>query len=222
MKKIFASAAITLFAANSIACGMHSKEKQSVKPFENYYGVISGGYSSSLKVKGEYDNEKMGSKAIIGLGVKTDICENIKLGLNLEYRPAYKAKLDRSVSGITNIVSGKFDIMPLMLTGSYEFAKLNNMFTPYVDAGVGVARVKSKGLYRFASGVHYAKKTSYNFAYSAGLGTMVDIDKNMRMGLGYKFSDFGSSNSPFSNFSFPHKAKNLKTHDFLASLEVKF
>jgi len=228
MKKLLVTVcAAAAFAFNANAGGEANSRSSSVAPFDNFYAVVSGGYSKSMNLKGDFGKEDMGNSAIIGLGVKTDICENMKAGLNFEYRPSYKVKATKTEGSDTLINKDKYEISNLMLTGSYDITALDTFFTPYVEVGVGAARVKSpKGSVTIVGGSsgQTSNKTKTNFAYNAGLGAKFKIADNMNFGLGYKYSNFGKfeNKATISSTKFNINAKRLHSNDFLASLEYKF
>ncbi|MEQ9115464.1 MAG: outer membrane beta-barrel protein [Rickettsiales bacterium] len=226
MKKLIVTACVAALAMNANAGGAPSKaakRSSSVAPFENFYGVVTGGYSKSMKVKGDFGGEDMGDSAIMGLGVKTDVCKDMKVGLNFEYRPSYKINETTS----SDVTKDKYKIGSLMLTGSYDISALKTFFTPYIEVGAGAARINSpSGSYSIVGGSTNStdSKTKTNFAYSAGLGAKFELDKNFNLGVGYKYSNFGKfeNSVTISGTKYPMNAKRLHTNDFIASLEYKF
>lgn len=227
MKKLLVTVCAAAFAFNANAGGEPNKMQSAASPFENFYATVSGGYSKSMNLKGDFGKKDMGSSAIIGLGLKTDIYENLKAGFNFEYRPSYEAKSTTVEDGTSISIKEKYKISSLMLTGSYDITALDTFFTPYVEVGVGAARVKSpKGSYTIIGGASGASsdKTKTNFAYSAGLGAKFKVSENVNFGLGYKYSSFGKFNNYalISGLKETMNAKKLHSNDLIASLEYKF
>lgn len=79
---------------------------------------------------------------------------------------------------------------------SFSFSEL---WQPYFNGGIGVSSNHAYG-YKETPRIFgafpmepYENDTTYNFAYSLGLGLMCVVSKQFALGLGYQFSDFGKA-----------------------------
>ncbi len=228
-KKLLITSAIASFAVSAAADGKSATQSTgaSISAFENIYVTGTAGYSKSMDLKGDFGKNNMKNSAILGLGVKTDVCDKAKVGLAFEYRPGYKANattLDED--GESDNHNGKFKVMSLMLTGSYDIYNYEDFITPYVEAGLGFARVKT-GPINYSSAYtafSFKSKAIYNPAYSLGLGARFKLDENASLSVGYKFSDFGKTKRQTTIFNdeLEHLGKaKLRSNDLLLTLEYK-
>lgn len=65
---------------------------------------------------------------------------------------------------------------------------------PYVLAGIGVSLNKAYGFKQsLGNDLSFANKTKTAFAYKIGTGLDFQVVKNLRLGVGYRFANLGSS-----------------------------
>lgn len=77
----------------------------------------------------------------------------------------------------------------------YQFKEI---YHPYVLLGLGAAFNKASG---YSTNVppfltftrQYQNNTQTSFAYNVGMGVDVDIQEHLRLGVGYRFADFGQA-----------------------------
>ena len=91
-------------------------------------------------------------------------------------------KAEKTVAG-TNASIENNSIM----FNTYIDIPTNTLFTPYIGFGSGIAIVRAKDPEINLS------KTNANFAWQAGVGTAVEVTKNIAVDLGYRYVDNGSS-----------------------------
>jgi outer membrane autotransporter protein len=67
-------------------------------------------------------------------------------------------------------------------------------FTPYVGAGLGYAHLKAK-----ANGDVYGSESADNLAWQLGAGVSYAATDNISVDLGYRYTDYGSLTSKYSD-----------------------
>jgi opacity protein-like surface antigen len=226
-KKVFqviAASALISVSSFAIACADETANSP--------YGIIEGGYSkSATKTKGGYAvAKKLKSSSVMGLGLGYKVGENVRSDITFNYRPDFKYK------GATGSWSGKQKIKAynFMLNGFYDFANMGG-FTPYIGAGIGMARIHSGTFTQTdASGIYYTSgKTKTNFAYQATVGGYFKLADGVDFNVGYRYVDLGKFNTKHAERDVTvngvttdktvNVAKgNLKAHEFLAGLKFSF
>jgi len=205
------------------------------------YGAVA---QDSYYVKGEVgvtmpqkvDKQKLKKSAIFGIegGYKMD--ENFRFGLGLNFANGMKFKDDGPLK------DAKVKSLILETNAYYDIADFNG-FTPYLTAGVGVARNKlssattvSDGAIKgtaiptgFTGGNAFAvsgssttsgssskslKKTG--FAWNVGFGGMYNIDPEFGVDLAYRYRDLGKVKIA------KDVSKKLKSHNVTVGVVYKF
>jgi opacity protein-like surface antigen len=146
-------------------------------------------------VDGGSDNKSLGGGT---LGYGLDFAKKgINVRTELELGFSSKASYNESYSDEDgkNDVSLKFEKQYLLLNGYYDFRN-STPFTPFIGAGIGLARVKaSLGLgYADSEGSFSLSqsKSKVNFVYQVGAGASYEASENISLDLGYRFVDYGS------------------------------
>lgn len=88
--------------------------------------------------------------------------------------------------------SSKFSVKNnSLMWNTYLDIPTNTPVTPYIGAGIGVARLKAtvKNSDEESDNI---SKSSTNFAWQVGAGTAVEVTKNIAIDLGYRYVDNGS------------------------------
>jgi len=160
-------------------------------------GSVSGNIFNNLKANGETLKSKFSPSVALGIGVYT--FDNFRTDLTYEYyiNPSFHhTSTNHPEHG--NIKSKmKLKLATLMANFSLDLFELyqNKIF---LHAGLGVA--KHKTTYH-ATGtnaegesvdVNLSNRTSYNFAYSLGMGIYFPLTHGVNIEAAYAFKDFGS------------------------------
>ena len=138
---------------------------------------------------------------------------NIQLGLGYYQPGIYHAK-GTLTQGPAIIGSGAPDIdassqypyrynikTQQLLVESKLLFTTHNIFHPYITAGIGAG---FNNVYGFSADItpvdttltnHFNSANTTSFSYRVGFGIDVDLTKQVRLGLGYRFADFGSTKS---------------------------
>lgn len=87
-------------------------------------------------------------------------------------------------------------LMQLLLEGKLLMT-IAEIYHPYLFGGAGLSFVKgssySTSVPPFLTFTRmYANNTNTNFSYSVGAGLDIELDSTFRIGVGYRFSDYGS------------------------------
>jgi opacity protein-like surface antigen len=115
----------------------------------------------------------------------------------------------------------------LMLLGKALY-QIRDRYHPYVMLGLGASFNNS---YHFSTGAprqltftrDFNNHLNTAFTYSAGLGVDVDVAENMRVGLGYRFADFGQSNLGSSSINnVPVSGQISQSHLYVNQVLAEF
>lgn len=117
----------------------------------------------------------------------------------------------------------------LMLNHYYDFATINDKFTPYIMAGAGVSRPKSKNMNtHFIISNDYDSvtitepttiKASNSFAYQIGFGVDMKVAKNINMDFGIRHVEYGKVTMIEEDYT--TKAR-LKSNEVIVGLKYHF
>lgn len=117
-------------------------------------------------------NKRLHTSPSYGVGVGYKFDQNVRADVNLKL---LNSKLSSSkVKSKVGFVNGYYDF------------KNDSIFTPYVTAGVGIAKntVKGNGL---------TTKSRTNFAWNAGLGSKINMTSNIDLDVSYKYAGLGKA-----------------------------
>jgi opacity protein-like surface antigen len=159
----------------------------------------------SYKYGDEHDSTFGGALAI---GYDFNNKTNIPVRAELEY--AYRSDAEK----------GSFEArtQTLMLNGFYDFRN-TTAFVPYIGGGIGISSVKAK----ISSDVISASDTQTNFAWNVGLGIHYEVNKNVAIGLGYRYGDFGEAEISKNVGGATYKLNgDMTAHEALVSLKYTF
>ena len=131
----------------------------------------------------------------------------------------------------TWVTENKLGIQSLFVNVYYDF-HTSTAFTPYVGAGLGMGFVSHKGRMYGDEGAGEvsmvtAKKSKTNFAYNIGLGCAWAFNDYISLDLGYRYANFGKSQSKWQETPKPGKLFCGKTgridmHQFMLGLRIGF
>jgi opacity protein-like surface antigen len=205
------------------------------------YGAVA---QDSYYVKGEVgvtmpqkvDKQKLKKSAIFGIEGGYKMNENFRFGLGLNFANGMKFKDDGTLK------DAKVKSLILETNAYYDIADFNG-FTPYLTAGVGVARNKlssattvsagtikgtaiptgSTGGNVFAgsgssttSGSSSKSLKKTGFAWNVGFGGMYNIDPEFGVDLAYRYRDLGKVKISATD------SKKLKSHNVTVGVVYKF
>lgn len=118
----------------------------------------------------------------------------------------------------TGAASGKAKAYHLMVNGLYDF-NLGWPVTPYVGAGVGVARVNFDSVTVPLAG-RTIDDTATTFAYQGIAGVAYAITQNLKFDVSYRY--FGTSNPYLKDSAHVDERAQYRDHTVLAALRWEF
>ncbi|MBQ8251221.1 MAG: porin family protein [Alphaproteobacteria bacterium] len=139
----------------------------------------------ALNIK-SIDDASFGGSIALGTTSKTPIGT---LRAEIEYNKNSAA--ERDVQLLFNDLKEKLKIesQALLINGYYHFPT-KTIFSPYISAGLGLARIKGSIKSTFDELTGDIKKTT--FAYQGGFGISIDFTDHFSIDTGYRFIDYGS------------------------------
>jgi opacity protein-like surface antigen len=177
-------------------------------PFDQYVSVkgtvsrMHNTIDAAADIADEYEfgASATGNKTIGGATIAYGL-DFAKNGLNvrgeIELGLSGKAKYSENFGDEDSSGSfrASFQKTSFLINGYYDFRN-STKFTPYIGAGIGLARVKaSLGLgYADSEGSFSLSqsKSKVNFVYQVGAGASYEASENISLDLGYRFVDYGS------------------------------
>jgi opacity protein-like surface antigen len=203
----------------------------------NTYVRIDGGYSSSMKFKHNNFIEdttkkhKMGSAGVFGGGVGYRFNENVRTDLTISYRPGYSLKFNDTVDPIH--YKGKVKSLVGLANVYYDVATYG-VVTPYVTAGMGIARNTLKNITANTQGgfTSFNGASKNNFAWTIGAGASTSLGNGFAFDLGYRFINLGKiksgRNATIHNITFNnyldagYKTHHIRAHEIMAGIRYEF
>lgn len=184
MKKIVITAALAAISTAAIA------ESNDIY-IDVLGGINSGddvsGYENNIKATWASSETKSGGSFHLGTGFYLN--DNIRLGTRYSYRGSKFEAVTLANAKVTN----KARSHALLAEVAYDFTNTSG-FTPYVKAGLGVAR-NSYSAYMPAQNISFDKKTKTSFAWAIGVGVGYKINKNISLLAEYQYSDLGKAST---------------------------
>jgi len=113
--------------------------------------------------------------------------------------------------------SGTLNVDSLLLT-SYFVYRTTSIFSPYIGAGAGAARVRADKLQ--VTGQPLSGSSDTVFAYQGGVGVDMTVYKSVSLDLGYRF--FGISRPHLSEPNGNHFSIDYYSHSATLGLRVGF
>ena len=145
--------------------------------------------------KSKWDDKVFGGSLAYGLKMG-DVRAELEGTLN-------RSAEDKEVDG-DETTKVKTDVKALMLNGYYDIPT-GTAFTPYVGAGVGVARLKTTVKDQDDEGAFKDKLSATNLAYQLGAGVAYELTENWALDLGYRYADYGSYKKAFDGDDYKSK-----------------
>lgn len=165
------------------------------------YASFKVGYTQSNSMM-QHKNENVKKGDMNKPAANFSVAYGMKFGeirSDLEYTYNTPAKKDKA----------KVKNMSLMLNGYYD-VMTGSEWTPYVQAGLGVARVKLE-----PNDLAKAK-----FGWQVGTGVAYAVDSNVSIDVGYRFAGFGKVESE-KKLGKDNKVR-VRTHSFTLGAKIGF
>ncbi len=219
---LLAGVATVLFAANANAIEYtpYVSAKVSYAKTDVDYSQMHGKtYRSS-----DLDDKVWGAK--LAVGVATPVPHGaVRTELEYAFSQTFKADFtDAETAKAGGRAKMKGDINTYMLNAYYDI-DTGTKFTPYVGAGMGVARLKARGNVDFdGERVSDFSKSKNNFAWQLGAGAAYALTDNVSVDVGYRYTDAGKVNgtASFTGDDKPSIKTETTMHEFLLGARYSF
>lgn len=161
-------------------------------PLSGPYLRIDTGYGFSMdsdgtQSSGGLTNGSTGDAAFIGGGIGYRLNESVRGDVTFSYRA------DAGVSATTaagNTTSSEVNGLSVMANGYWDIAKFD-LFTPYVGAGAGYARLSTPTQTTTGGIANEGGASSDNLAWAVMLGGSIAINSEAAFDIGYRFINLG-------------------------------
>jgi len=176
MNKFIVLAVASSLLASAAVAAPYGKNTKSCKSFIQ----LGAGYAmSKTKGNGVYnisrDIKNKGSMLDFAVGY------NLNEAASISLNPMIITSFNGKETVTTNTSKSKLQYTGAFLNGRYDLST-GMMIKPFVMAGVGGIKVRSKDSY----GVNSAKKTKNMFGFQGGAGVAMALQDNMDVELGYR------------------------------------
>ncbi|MBC3209349.1 porin family protein [Pseudomonas sp. SWRI111] len=101
-----------------------------------------------------------------------------------------------------------------VMLNAYRDVRVAEKISVYGSAGLGLARLESKG-WQGNESRQYGSATQTNLAWSVGAGVIYDVTDRLALDLGYRYIDMGDTESGWNNFP---NARGLQDEKMKANL----
>jgi opacity protein-like surface antigen len=193
-------------------------------------------------VNNTWNGSSNGTQGIAGLflGAETAVFDKSSFPLHWQFGLAYYKPFSAStISGTTKQLgtpytySYQVQSSQLLLDNKF-LATFASIYHPYVSAGVGIARNTASNYQKAYNATYgqysmgFTDNTSTSFSYEFGVGLDVDLINHWRLGLGYRYVNFGTASlgSPIQGTVDVNPSVNLKqaltTQEILGQLTYVF
>ncbi|MCW5749744.1 MAG: porin family protein [Alphaproteobacteria bacterium] len=197
--------------------GMPASEVAADYTTKGPYVRLDLGYSDSLSLKGNFDDDVRGSAAVqLGLGYRFNPWLRFDTAIN--YRGLYDRKISGSKIEVENL---------LVLANLYWDIWRFGGFTPYLMGGIGGAWNNLEDFNTSLGKVQGDSRIA--FAWQIGGGISYDITRTLSLDLGYRYVDAGrirSDNDGSAGLFDPSEndrlSGRLRSHDFMIGLRNQF
>ena len=214
----------------------------SAQPQEGVYFTPKIGYSS-LEADSSAQIEAVGlgrvsgkdkstkGQAVLGLAVGYDFNLVNDVPLRAEFEYAWRGKKEMVNERFDAVnppndgnIKSKVGAQSFFFNGYFDIHN-DSPVTPYIGAGLGLARVSSESLVTIDNvpGNMSISKTKTNFAWNIGAGAAFEISDSVVLDVGYRYADFGKVDGSTSVVVPPYTINasmdtKVKTHEVLLGL----
>ena len=181
IKTIALTAAIVAASSSALASdGKYSKVTSTAKTekAQAEFGVgksyLKGAVGVNFGQKAKHNSITSKSKRSMnyGVGVGTEVYENLRTELMLNFIPSHTYKIDKTIKG-------KVSIFNPMVNFHYDLANVSGV-TPFVSAGLGLTSFSGTVL----------KGAAFSYMFGAGLG--YEVAKDVVVEVAYAYENYGS------------------------------
>ncbi len=140
----------------------------------------------------------------LGVAAGYDFGNNIRIEGEIAYQ---KNDLDKaSLLGVDVDLTGDTSSLALLFNGYYDFAN-ESAFTPFISAGLGIAKVEVNDFNVPGSGLPDSNDDDTVFAYQVGAGVGYAVNKKVTLDVKYRY--FRTSDPDFDTATAEYSSHNL-------------
>ena len=187
MKKLFVASMLILFSIPSFSqvylSGKLVGAKQAINVASDWADYTPPYHESHESF--EASDMNFGAKIAIG----TMVVKNVRAEIEYGYYSKF-ASSDTHWGSETTWWTGDTQINTFMVNAYYDFNN-SSKFTPYVVAGIGMAKVKISGKVPGVQDEAIPNGTTNNVAFNFGGGVGYSLTENITLDLGIKYNNFG-------------------------------
>jgi opacity protein-like surface antigen len=208
---IFAAASATSLAITATAAFAQDKV--------GLYGRIDSGWSFGRDI----DGGDVGDSYIIGGGVGYRFTPNFRTDVTIGYRGGYDLSATETIGA--NTLAGEADLKSWagLINVYYDFANASR-FTPYIGAGIGVARNKLDDVPLMLNGASVGTlngDSKTNVAWQLSLGTAIRVSQGISLDVGYRYMDLGKFQSADTGTVLGAPVTGVRSEDDLRAHEIQ-
>ena len=171
------------------------------------------------------------------VGVELNVFPQWALQLGIDYNQPLSFTSNGNVTQGINVLTSQtyaynYNVVVQQLMGQGKLLyTVANRYHPYLTGGLGVSFNKASGFSVNTSNLvlsrSYEDNTRDSFTYMVGTGVDVDIIDHLRLGVGYRFTDFGVTDLGGASYANAPVTgtltqSNLYANEFLAQLTWLF
>jgi len=179
----------------------------------------------SFIAKGNKSDNAFGGALAIGYDFQQKF--SVPVRTELEYA-AFSQVTGKTVQQYSSTSYDRFTqklrIQTLFVNAYYDFRNAT-AFTPYANAGLGLAFIGDKGRWEWDWGgpATAGTKTSTNFAWNIGAGVAYAITDTISLDLGYRFAGLGEARTKQGTYyDWYGKTRDIYMHQVLLGLRFTF
>lgn len=123
-------------------------------------------------------------------------------------------------------IHNKVQLTTLMANAYYDFRN-DSSFTPWISAGIGLARIKQSSTGVISTQVNSvsdtAHHTEHNLAWGVGTGVSYAVTPNVSIDLSYRYLDAGKTSASYKMHGETYKSKiDVVSHDVMLGATFSF
>lgn len=199
---------VSALMAGTMVIGMDSAEagKRNKGPQGGSY-YVKGSVGMTLENDEDYSRGNLNGEidydndANYALAIGANLTHGFRTEFELSYRETDIDSISRNGVGGAN-ASGELETYGMMLNAAYDFAP-RSTFSPYVTAGAGFLHHDLSAGAVPALGFNNVSDSDWNFAYQAGGGLSIRLDRKLHLDTGYRYlastdPDFGGVDTDYN------------------------
>ncbi len=185
------------------------------------YGRIDSGWSFARDVD---DGGNVDDSYIVGGGIGYRFGPNFRTDFTIGYRGGYEISASENLGGTTVAASSDITSWAALASAYYDFAN-SSRFTPYIGAGIGVARNSMDDANITVNGVSVGRwsgddKTS--LAWHLSVGTAIRVAQGISLDIGYRYMDLGTMEMGNTATVLGTPVSGVRSEDDLRAHEIQF